>query len=195
MANPDDLPATFTTGQARAAGVHPRELYRWRDEETVLELSRGVFRRTDAPLPTYPDLLGVAVRVPVTVACLLSAASVHDLTDEIPRAVQIAVPRTSRPPRIAYPPVEVFRFDVPTFELGLASVEAAPGESVRIYSPARTVVDLMRFRRRIGESVAYIAARRYLNRRGARPGELLDLARDLDVLGPVRSVVEILQAS
>ena len=189
------LPGTFTAAQARAAGVHPRDLYRWRDKELVLELSRGVFRRVDAPFPTYPDLLGVAVRVPVAVVCLVSAASVHDLTDQIPRQVQIAVPRTSRPPRITYPPVQVFRFDVPTFELGLSSVEAAEGETIRIYSPARTVVDLMRFRRRIGEPIAHIALRRYLDRRGARPGELVDLARALGVLGPVRSAVELLQAS
>ena len=66
---------------------------------------------------------------------------------------------------------------------------------MRIHSPARTVVDLMRFRRRIGESVAHIALRRYLDRRGARPGEPVDLARALGVLGPVRSAVELLQAS
>jgi predicted transcriptional regulator of viral defense system len=139
--------------------------------------------------------LGVAVRVPVAVVCLVSAASVHDLTDQIPSRVQIAVPRTSRPPRIAYPPVQVFRFDVSTFELGLSGVEAAPGEVVRIYSPARTVVDLMRFRRRIGESIAHIALRRYLDRRGARPRELVELARTLGVLGPVRSAVDVLTAS
>ncbi|MBD0324413.1 MAG: type IV toxin-antitoxin system AbiEi family antitoxin domain-containing protein [Aldersonia sp.] len=45
----DNLPATFTTATARASGVHPRELYRWRDEGEVFALSRGVFRRADAP--------------------------------------------------------------------------------------------------------------------------------------------------
>ena len=189
------LPATFTAGQARAAGVHPRQLYAWRDAQEILELSRGVFRRADAPAASYPDLLAVACRAPGAVVCLLSAASVHDLTDEIPRTVQIAVPRTARPPRIAYPPVQVFRFDVATFELGLATVEAAPGEHVRVYSPARTVVDLMRLRTRMGEALAVVALRRYLGGRGARPGELVELARALDVLGPVRSAVEILQAA
>ena len=91
------LPATFTAGQARAAGVHPRQLYAWRDAQEILELSRGVFRRADAPPASYPDLLAVACRAPGAVVCLLSAASVHDLTDEIPRTVQIAVPRTPRP--------------------------------------------------------------------------------------------------
>ena len=48
----ETLPATFTTGEARAAGVHPRELYSGRDTGAYVELSRGVFRRADAPAAT-----------------------------------------------------------------------------------------------------------------------------------------------
>ncbi len=190
-----DLPSTFTTAQARRAGVQFRDLYRARDEQLVVELSRGVFRRTDAPAPSYPDLLAVAHRSPRAVVCLLSAGSIHDLTDEVPAAVQIAVPRRTWPPKISPPPVEVFSFDAATFDLGLDAVEAAPGEMVRMYSAARTVVDLMRLRGRIGESVAQIALRRYVTSPGAEVGELLELARSLDVLGPVRSAVDVLTAS
>ncbi|NLT56861.1 MAG: type IV toxin-antitoxin system AbiEi family antitoxin domain-containing protein [Actinomycetales bacterium] len=189
------LPATFTTGQARDAGVHPRDLYRWRDAGQVVELSRGVFRRTDAPEASYPELLALAHRVPVAVVCLVSAAAIHDLTDEQPRAVQFAVPRGTRSPRIAYPPVEAHHFDAATFELGLAEVQAAPGESMRVYSPARTVVDLMRLRRRIGEPLALAALRRHLASPGSSPGRLLEVARALDVLGPVRAAVDVLEAS
>jgi len=195
MPTESSLPATFTAGEARAAGVHPRELYAGRDAGAYVELSRGVFRRADAPAATYPDLLAVSRRAPRAVVCLLSAASVHDLTDELPMAVQIAVPRRTWPPKIDHPPVEVFVWDPATFELGLDQVEAAPGEPVRVYSPARTVVDLMRMRRKLGESVAHIALRRYLSRRDARVSELVELARALDVLGPVRAAVDVLQAS
>jgi hypothetical protein len=47
--------------------------------------------------------------------------------------------------RISQPPTEVFRFDAASFELGLLNVEATKGEQVRIYDPARAVVDLTRF--------------------------------------------------
>jgi hypothetical protein len=39
---------------------------------------------------------------------------------------------------------------------------------VGIYSPGRTVVDLMRMRHKLGESIAHFAVRRYLSRRDAR---------------------------
>ena len=82
-----------------------------------------------------------------------------------------------------------------TFELGLDVLEAAPGEPVRVYSPARTVVDLMRLRARIGESVAHIALRRFVSSPGHQIGELMTLAAILDVAGPMRSAVDVLTAS
>ncbi|KJK48050.1 hypothetical protein UK23_18175 [Lentzea aerocolonigenes] len=190
MGTLEALPDTFTTRSANEAGLHFRDLYRFRDEGELLELSRGVFRKADAPAPTWPDLLAVSMRAPLAVVCCVSSAEVHDLTDEIPREIQIAVQRGQRPPRIDYPPTEVFRFGATTFHLGLTEVEAAPGETVRIYDPERTVVDLMRLRGRLGEPLALSALRRYLLRRGARPGQVLAFARELGVLGPVRAAVD-----
>lgn len=190
---PPAFPATFTTAQALAAGVHSRDLYRWRDNGLTVELSRGVFRRADAPAASYPDLLAVSRRAPRAAVCLLSAAEVHELTDEIPRAVQIAVPRGTRPPQITYPPVQVLKFAAATFDLGMDTFEAAPGEPVRITNPARTVIDLMRLRRSIGEPLALVALRRYLAR-GGRPAALVELARPLDILGPIRAAVDVLAA-
>lgn len=189
-----ELPPTFTTGTARASGIHPRDLYYARETGLIIELSRGVFRHADAPPASYPDLLAVRYRSPTSVVCLLSAAAVHDITDEIPPTVQIAVPRPNRAPQITYPPTTAFRFEPSTFELGLTRVEAAPGETVRIYTPARTVVDLMRLRNRIGEPQAYSALHRYLRRRDASPVELLQIATALGVKGPVLHAVEIASA-
>lgn len=190
----DDMPDTFTTRTARARGVHPRDLYSWRDQNDTVELSRGVFRRADAPPASYPDLLAVSYRAPRAIVCCVTAAAVHDLTDQLPPAVQIAVPTRDRPPRIAFPPTEVFRFDTATFELGLSHIDAAPGEPVRIYDPARTLVDLMRLRHRLGEPLAHAALHRYLRRDDAQPALLLRLAAVLDVYGPVRSALDVASA-
>ena len=65
----------------------------------------------------------------------------------------------------------MFRVAPATFELGLSSVEAAPGEWVRVYDAARTVVDLMRLRHRLGEVVAHTAVNRAVSRGVARPAD------------------------
>jgi predicted transcriptional regulator of viral defense system len=188
------LPATFTTASAIARGVHPRQLYRWRDKGDIVELSRGVFRSSDAPPATYADLLAVALRSPIAIVCCRTAAAVYELSDEIPPFVQVAVPTRHRPPRIAYPPTEVFRFEAANFEVGLSRVEVAPDEWVRIYDPARTVVDLMRLRGRFGEPLANGALQRYVRRPDARPAALLDLAARLDVYGPVQRALDVAMA-
>jgi predicted transcriptional regulator of viral defense system len=169
-------------------------LYAARDSGAIAELSYGIFRRADAPPASFPDFLAVAYRSSRAIVCLLSAAAVHGLTDEIPPAVQIAVPRSSRPPRISFPPTEVLRFEASTFDLGLTHLEAAPGEPIRIYDPARTVADLMRLRHRIGEPTALAALHRYLRRHDARPAELLKVAAALRVYGPVLHAVGVASA-
>jgi predicted transcriptional regulator of viral defense system len=189
-----DLPPTFTTRTALDAGLHPRDLYAARDAGLILELSHGVFRRAGAAPASFPDLLAVSYRNSSAIVCLVSAAAVHDLTDEIPAAVQIAVPRASRPPQISFPPTMVFRFEPSTFELGLTSLEAAPGEYARVYDPPRTVVDLMRLRHRVGELMALAALHRYLRRRDSRPSELLKLAAVLRVRGPLLHALDVASA-
>lgn len=136
----------------------------------------------------------MAYRAPRAVVCCLSAAAVHDLTDELPGSVQVAVAKGSHPPQISYPPATVLRFDAQTFELGLSAVDAAPGEPVRVYDAARTVTDLMRLRHRFGEPVAHAALKRYLTHPGARPALLLSYARSLGAFGPVRAALDIASA-
>jgi len=185
------LGSTFTTKDALSSGVHPRALYGWRDSGRVFELSRGVFRWSDAPLATFPDLLGVSVRAPHAIACVVTAAVVHDLSDEMPPAVQIAVRVGDHQPRVEFPRTQVLRFARETFELGLSRVEAAPGEWVRVYDATRTVVDLMRLRHRFREPLAHSALRRALESGAARPVDLLRYAEALNVLGPVRLALDI----
>jgi len=96
-------------------------------------------------------------------------AAIFDLTDKLPTKVRFAVPRGQRPPRIDHPPTTVFRFDRKKLDLGVAAIEDAPGELVRVYSAGRTLVDLVRIRRRLGESLAYTAIQRYPHAFGCDP--------------------------
>lgn len=185
------LPDTFTPAAALAVGVPRHRVYSWRDAGEVIELSRGVYRKASAPETEHVDLIAASVRAPRGVVCLVSALAVHELTDEIPRAVQMAVPRGVNVPRIAYPPVGFSRFDPATFDVGRIDFEAAPGEHVPVYSAERTVADVMRLRHLVGDTVAYRAVREYLARRSARPAELLDIAKRLGDSGPLARVVDV----
>ena len=122
--------ADVTTETALASGIHPRDLYAARDSGNIAELSHGVFRRADAPLASFPDLLAVAYRNQGSCLRALGCSRPRPHRRDTP-AVEIAVPRSSRPPRISFPPARVFRFEPSTFELGLTHLEAAPSGSRR----------------------------------------------------------------
>lgn len=186
------LPATFTPAEAVAAGVRRHRLYSWRDTGAIVEISRGVYRKADAPTTAYLDLIAAAKRAPRAVVCLVSALAVHELTDEIPLAVQLALPNGVNVPHVAYPPVEFSRFDPATFTLGRQTFEAAPDEQVAVFSPERAVADTMRLRHRIGDQVALGALRTYLARRSARPGELAQVARQLGDAGPLLDAIRVM---
>ncbi|MEU9210820.1 response regulator transcription factor [Streptomyces sp. NPDC048415] len=70
-----------------------------------------------------------------------------------------------------------------TFALGVERFEAAPGETVPAYNAARSVVDAMRHRSRIGETLTLSALGRYLRQSGrGAVTELPHIARELDAL-------------
>ncbi|MEU5702576.1 type IV toxin-antitoxin system AbiEi family antitoxin domain-containing protein [Streptomyces aurantiacus] len=189
------LSPTFTTAQARQVLLSPRDLASLVAEGEIDELSRGVYRQADAPETAHADLLAVCARAPRAVVCSESALALHELIDDIPAAVHIAVPRGARRPTITYPPTVVAQYASKTFTLGVERFEAAPGETVPLYNAARSVVDAMRHRSRIGENLALSALGRYLRRSG-RDGvsELQHVARELGALSVIRPAVEAVLA-
>jgi predicted transcriptional regulator of viral defense system len=172
------------------SGVRWEDLYRLRDEGSLIELSRGIYRVADAPATAHLDLVAVCRRTPEGMICLNSAASFWDLTDEMPGSVHVAVARGRHRPSIVYPPTRVHVFAADTFALGRVQQTLESAETIAISSQERTVVDLLRLRSRVGRDLALSALRRYLQGRDAKPGELLGLARQLRVGTVMAEVME-----
>jgi hypothetical protein len=126
--------------------------------------------------------------------CLLSALSLHELTDEIPRETDIALPRGERTLTTRFTPIRWHSFHRATFELGRAEHRLPGAElSIGLYSPERTVIDTFRLRHEVGADVANEALKRWLRRRGNAPASLLDLARSFPkALPALRATMEIL---
>ncbi|MEW1836756.1 hypothetical protein AB0392_02195 [Nonomuraea angiospora] len=189
------LPPTFTTAQSRLASLSSRDLAGLISDGKIHELSRGVYRQATAPESAHLDLLAVCIRAPNAVVCGESALALHELIDDIPAAVHIAVPRGRHRPSISYPPVVVAQYSSDTFRLGIEHFQAAPGEPVPVYSAARSVVDAMRHRARIGETLALSALGRYLRRSDhGKLNELQHIAGKLGALSLIRPVVEAVLA-
>jgi predicted transcriptional regulator of viral defense system len=181
----------FTYADAKKSGVPRQSLYRLRDEGEIAQLARGIYQATDSS-DADPSLIAAAALRPEATLCLQSALARHDLTDEIPRMIDLALPRGRRHPRINGP-IRWHSFDADTFEIGRTEIEIARGIVMGIYTPERCIIDAFRLRGREGYETANEALKRWLKRSGSQPSTLLRTAQMFPrTIGPLRQALEIL---
>lgn len=187
-----DLPPTFSHAQARAAGISDRQLYTLRDAGVLHQLGRGLFRDGNAAIDADLDLVEIAFRARRATLCLTSALARHDLTDDIPARIDIALPRGQRRPAAAAP-VRWHAFAAETFVLGRTEVPLTRELTIGLYGPERCIVDAFRLRHQEGPETANEALRRWLRRRGSQPATLLLMARAFPRAEPaLRHALEVL---
>lgn len=177
------------TSEAQRLGIHPRTLYALRDAGVLEPLSWGLYRLTEMPPLTHPDLIIVSQRAPRAVICLLSALAFHELTTQIPHAIHIALESKAEPPRLDYPPLRVFWFSGPAWSEGIET-HRLDGVPVRVYSPAKSVADAFKYRNKIGLDVALEALRLFRQHPAFDVGELLRYARVCRVENVIRPYLE-----
>lgn len=179
------------TASALKAGIHPRTLYALRDEGILEQCSRGVYRLTDSPLPSSPDLQTIAIKAPKAVICLTSALSFHGLTTQIPHSISIAIKRGSRPPHINYPPISVFNYSEASFNSGIEEHEI-DGTILQIYNQEKTLADCFKFRNTLGMDVVLEAMKLYKQQQSFKIDALLKYATICRVKNIMTPYLEVL---
>jgi len=181
----------LTPATADRAGLSRTGLYRAVNSGSLRRIARGIYLPSDAP-PADWDLIEAAARRTDATLCLLSALAHYDLTDEIPKAVDIAIRRGGRIPATDAA-ITWHAFARETFDLGREYITIPGTEtSIGIYSPERTIADAYRLRGQIGYEIARDALKEWL-RRGGRPGALMRIATQLPrAKSPVLAALEML---
>jgi predicted transcriptional regulator of viral defense system len=182
------LPDTFRYSEA-LEHISERQLRRLVKDGKVIALSRGLYRKSD--WLGDEDLIEIAAKAPHATLCLRSALARHDLIDDIPAEIDIAIPRGSWTPEVI-PPVRWRHFDADTFEIGRGRLDISEVRGIGIYSAERSIIDAFRMRHLEGGDLAIEALKRWL-RRGGQPSELLGMARSFPrALTAIRGTLEIL---
>jgi predicted transcriptional regulator of viral defense system len=165
--------------ELRTAGVTSTTVNRMERAGEVIRLARGLYQLPDANLDPHQSLAEAARLVPKGVICLASALAFHGLTDQMPPKVWIAIGRKDWRPRITYPPLRVARFSDEQLRRGVERKKIA-GTTVPVFGVAKTVADLFRYRRTVGELLALEGLRQALRQRKATPAQL---AREAQAAG------------
>lgn len=170
------------------AGVTAATVSRMKEKGLILRLSRGLYQLADARLDANHSLAEAAKLVPKGVVCLTSALAFHGLTDSIPSRVWMAIAATDRRPAVSYPPLQFVRFGEKVFRAGIEE-HRIEGVTVRVYDPAKTVVDMFRYRQPEGRryqkspglNLALEGLREALRRRKATPADIARYASEAGI--------------
>ena len=143
--------------------------------DEIERIGRGLYRWRAAKSSELETVAAVCALAPNAVVCLLTALVIHEIGTQLPRQVWIALDVKARKPRFGDLPVRVVRFSGSGLRYGITTREVL-GVTIRITSPARTVVDCFRYRNKIGIDVAIEALRDVLRSRKAKVDEIMRAA-------------------
>ena len=184
------------------AEVTATTVSRMKQKGLIHQLSRGLYQLTDASIDTHHALAEAAKLIPKGVVCLTSALAFHELTDTIPSRVWMAIGAKDRLPRAENPPLQFVRFGQKVLTSGIKNY-VIEGVNVRIYNPAKTVVDLFRYRRSAGTryrkspglNLALEGLREALRRRKATPAEIAQYANEAGIWKVVQPYLDAMTAN
>lgn len=142
----------------------------------LLRVSRGVYVSADHPLTEKHSIAVACARVPDGVISLMSALVFHGITEQNPAEVWITVAQAARRPVIDVPPLRVTRFSGAALTHGVET-HSVEGTRVRVYSVAKTVADLFKYRNKIGTDIAVEALREALEYRRVMMDDLVTATR------------------
>lgn len=175
--------------ELKAVGIPEVVVSRLTRAGRVVRLARGLYQLPNADLQTSHTLAEVAKLVPKGVICLISALVYHELTLQMPPFVWVAIDVHTRQPSHRYPPMRFVRFGEKALTEGIEE-HVIEGVTVKITSPAKTIVDCFRFRNKIGVDIAISAMREALRKRCCAPDEIIKLARSLRIASVVQPYLE-----
>lgn len=174
-----------------AEGLPTSVLYRLRDRGEVEQVGPGLFRHTTATVTEKHAFAGATKLVPGGVVCLLSALSFHEIGTQVPHEIWLALRAHSRRPSLSGISLRVVWFSGDAFTEGIET-HTVEGVAVKVYSPAKTIADLFKFRNKVGLDVALEALRDAWSRRLVTADELLRFARVCRVEKVMRPYLEVM---
>lgn len=171
------------------ARFHPDTLRALEKEGKIEKIARGLYRISNYTFGSYPDLVIASLQAPRGVVCLVSALSFYEVTNEIPKCVDIAIPAGTRANKIKYPPVRFYRFSAKTWKAGV-EVHQVEGHKIKIYNLAKTIADCFKFRNRIGINIARDALKVAITEKGIKPYDIMKYAKICRVVRIIKPILE-----
>lgn len=187
------LPEILGYRDLSGAGLTRRRFEQLIESEVYERIAPGQFLLTGVTDDTTAAWMAITTKRPQATLCLLTALSIHDLTDEIPTRSNIAIPRGTKPITVLNAQISWHHFDAATFDIGRKDHALPGGRIIGLYSAERTLIDLFRLSHEWGSDLANEALKRWLRVKGNSPSRLLIMAKSFPKARPaIQNALEVL---
>lgn len=179
--------------ELRRAGISSPTISRAVEDGELVRIARGLYQRIDGELSAEQSLAEASKLVPKGVIALTSALAFHDLTDQMPRKIWVAISARDWAPVTSYPPIRITEFPEKYMTSGIERHRIS-GIDVPIFSVPKTLADIFRSRL-VDRSVAIEGLRAALQQRKATPGAIAETAKAAGAWKIMRPYLEAFTAN
>lgn len=148
----------ITTKELVEMGYSAYFIKKMQEEGYLSKIKRGIYSIVLNSESQYSEVKAIVSK---GVLCLLSAASLHNLTTFIPKNYQLAISNKSKIVVPDYPPIQLYFWSKKRYELGLLRKEIE-GVEMNIYDKEKTVCDIIKYRNKIGLDTVKEILKNYL---------------------------------
>jgi predicted transcriptional regulator of viral defense system len=169
-------------GYLRNTGSLPRdekyELKLMLVDGKVIKVKRGLYRLAEATSAQQES--EVSHIVPDGIFCMYTAWAHYELTTHIPSEYHVAILKSSRISLPDYPPIKLYYWNEPTFELGAHHIKSN-GARIRMYDMERSICDAVKFRNKVGNEILSEILKNYVKKKDKNIDRLMKYAVKLRI--------------
>lgn len=147
----------------KEAGIHTRTIAQACSDGIIEKIKPGLYKLSGYARDEHENFVSIALSYQSAVVCLTSAAEYYGLTTFDSPEITIAVPHFSSRIKISYPPVKIYYFSRKQYQGEILPVKTHSG-IFNIYSMEKTIIDLFRYRRKIGDDIFLECLKNYLKK-------------------------------
>ena len=173
--------------------LHTREIAKAVSEGEVEKVKAGLYKLVNYKWDENNSMIDVSKSNKTAVICLLSALSYYELTNFNPSEITVAVPNNAPKFKLNYPPIKVYYFSDTSYPIGIDELKLKHG-TIKIYNKEKTICDMFRYRKKLGEDIAMEGLKNYLQLKEANINKLLEYAEKCKVKTIIMPYLKALMA-
>lgn len=146
----------------REKGIQTRDIANAVEEGILEKIKPGFYKLVNYSWDEHESFATVCNVNNRAIICLLSAAAYWELTTYNPNQIDVAVPMNTDKFTLEYPQITVYYFGSKFYDQGIEILQTKSGV-VRIYNKEKTICDLFRYQKKLGEDLVIESLKTYIN--------------------------------